>query len=179
VTADTTITLKVSSGKASETVPGVTGKTEEAAKAALSAKGFAAKVTTEYSSSVAQGNVIRQSPSEGTAAESGSTVTIVVSLGQENVKVPSVTGSSYDSAKSLIESYGLKVSRGEDQYSSTVSSGTVISTSPASGTSVAPGTTVTITVSKGPEPQPEEPEESEGSGSFGDYGDEGDITPEE
>jgi serine/threonine-protein kinase len=180
VTADTTITLKVSSGKASETVPGVTGKTEEQAKAALIAKGFSAKVTTEYSSSVSQGNVIRQSPSEGTAAESGSTVTIVVSLGQENVKVPSVTGSSYDSAKSLIESYGLSVSRGEDQYSSTVASGTVISTNPAAGTSVSPGTSETVTVSKGPEPAAPDDGSSEGDGvgNFGDYGDTGDI-PEE
>jgi serine/threonine-protein kinase len=40
------------------------------------------------------------------------------------------------------------------EFSATVPSGTIISTSPAAGTSVAEGTMVTVRVSKGPEPSP-------------------------
>ncbi|MCR4956846.1 MAG: Stk1 family PASTA domain-containing Ser/Thr kinase [Lachnospiraceae bacterium] len=77
-----TITVTVSRGEEAVDVPNVVGKTESAAKSALVAAGFTVKTKTEYSDSVAEGKVISQSPSK--TAESGATVTIVVSLGQKS-----------------------------------------------------------------------------------------------
>lgn len=61
-------------------------------------------------------------------------------------------GTSQAAAIALIEAEGL-VASVLTAYSSTIPAGEVISQSPAAGTSVAPGSTVTITVSLGEAPQ--------------------------
>ncbi len=76
-----TITITVSSGAASVEVPNVVGKTESDAGAALEKAGFKYDVQPESSSTVAKGNVIRQSPSSGASAKKGDTITIFVSKG--------------------------------------------------------------------------------------------------
>ena len=73
-----TVTITVSTGPASVSVPNVVGYDEASAEAALKNAGFGVSVTTEQSSSVAKGKVISQS---ATSATSGSTITIVVSSG--------------------------------------------------------------------------------------------------
>ncbi|MCR5526452.1 MAG: protein kinase [Lachnospiraceae bacterium] len=68
------------------TVPNIVGMTETAAKTALTASGLSFEsITEEYSSSVAAGVVISQSPSAGTTAADGSGVNFVISLGEESV----------------------------------------------------------------------------------------------
>jgi serine/threonine-protein kinase len=79
-----------------------------------------------------------------------STVTIVISQGKQSVTVPSVTGQSQESATSTLSSAGLNV-KAESAYSDKVAAGQVISQSIASGKMVPAGTTITITVSLGPE----------------------------
>jgi len=66
------------------------------------------------------------------------------------VTVPSVLGSSEKDAKSALEAKGLKYSV-KTAYSDTVAEGLVISQSVSEGKIVPAGTTVTITVSLGPE----------------------------
>ena len=82
----------------------------------------------------------------------GSTIRLTVAAVEESktVTVPSVAGKSYDEAVSLLEDVGLRVDR-EEQYSDSVSSGNVISSSPSSGEEVEEGSTVTLVVSKGAE----------------------------
>ncbi|SFK97040.1 serine/threonine protein kinase [Lachnospiraceae bacterium KH1T2] len=68
------------------TVPNIVGMTETAAKTALTASGLSFEsITEEYSSTVAAGVVISQSPQAGTTAADGSGVNFVISLGQESV----------------------------------------------------------------------------------------------
>ncbi len=76
-----TITITVSTGAASVEVPNVVGKTESDAGAALEKAGFKYDVQPESSSTVAKGTVIRQSPSSGSSAKKGDTITIFVSKG--------------------------------------------------------------------------------------------------
>ena len=130
-------------------VPNVVGKLEKDASAVLTSAGFKVSKTYKYDDSVDAGKVISQSPSGGNAKE-GSTVTIVVSQGKQSVKVPGVVGKSQSKAAAALEAAGLKVSV-KEAYSDTVKAGEVISQSVAADKIVPPDTTVTITVSIGPE----------------------------
>ena len=76
-----TITITVSSGASSVQVPSVVGKTESDAGSTLEKAGFKYDIQRESSSTVAKGNVIRQSPSSGSSAKKGDTITIYVSTG--------------------------------------------------------------------------------------------------
>ncbi len=82
-----TITITVSTGAASVEVPNVVGKTESDAGAALEKAGFKYDVQPESSSTVAKGTVIRQSPSSGSSAKKGDTITIFVSKGSASDSV--------------------------------------------------------------------------------------------
>ena len=95
-----------------------------------------------------EGQVISQNPSSGTRVEAGSTVTITVSAGAEQVSVPNVVNFPRASATSTLRNAGFEV-QVEEQSSPTVTSGYVISQNP-SGVTAAEGSTVTIIVSTGP-----------------------------
>ena len=78
------ISVVISTGKAaaSKTVPNLVGLTEIAAKAALAATDISfGEVTEEYSSTVAAGIVISQTPTSGTTVDGNTTVSFVVSKG--------------------------------------------------------------------------------------------------
>ena len=130
-------------------VPNVVGKLEKDASSTLSAAGFKVSKTYKYDDSVDAGKVVSQSPRGGNAQE-GSTVTIVISQGKKSSTVPSVQGHSKKDAQAALQKAGLKVAV-KEEYSDSVKAGQVILQSVASGKIVPADTTVTITVSKGPE----------------------------
>lgn len=132
------------------TVPNVAGKSQSDASSILTNAGLKVSVNESYSSTVAAGKVISQSPASGNSVDKNSTVTITVSKGVQKVTVPNVAGKSQSIAESTLKNTGLKVSVNES-YSNTVAAGNVISQSPSSGSSVNKNSTVTITVSKGAE----------------------------
>jgi LPXTG-motif cell wall-anchored protein len=68
------------------------------------------------------------------------------------VNVPSVKGQTKASAQSELEGAGLALGSVGSAYSSSVTAGLVLSQSPAAGADVAPGTAVSLTLSKGPAP---------------------------
>ena len=151
-TSSTVVTLTVSRGTQTVSVPSVTGMTKKKAKSTLKSAGLTVGTITEkYSSTVEAGKVISQSVSAGSTVEEGTTVNLVISLGEETtyVTVPSVTGKSISSAQSTLSNYGLSCTYTEE-YSDTVEAGVVISQSVSSGTSVESGTTITLVVSLGP-----------------------------
>jgi serine/threonine-protein kinase len=86
-----TVTITVSTGPASVSVPNVVGYDESSAETALKNAGFDVSVTTEQSSTVAKGKVIKQS---ATSATSGSTITIVVSSGPGSNSTNNSNGNS-------------------------------------------------------------------------------------
>ncbi|TLZ33700.1 MAG: PASTA domain-containing protein, partial [Gammaproteobacteria bacterium] len=140
-------------------VPNVVGQTQAAATSAITSAGLTrGAVTQQSSSTVASGNVISQSPAAGTSVAKGSAVNLVVSSGAPAptpVAVPNVVGQTQAAAASAITSAGLTRGAVTQQSSSTVASGSVISQSPAAGTSVAKGSAVNLVVSSGaPAPTP-------------------------
>lgn len=130
-------------------VPSVIGKTKSSAKSTLESAGFS--VTFEYgdyNDSVAADVVTAQSPSAKNKAAKGSTVTVTLSPGQKPITVPNVVGASQSHAERALAGAGLKYTYADSQYSDTVPAGNVISQT-KSGETVAAGTTITLTLSKG------------------------------
>ncbi len=130
-------------------IPRVIGKTKSSAKSTLESAGFS--VTFEYgdyNDSVAADVVTAQSPSAKKQAAKGSTVTVTLSPGQKPITVPNVVGASQSQAESALAGAGLKYTYADSQYSDTVPAGSVISQT-KSGETVAAGTTITLTLSKG------------------------------
>lgn len=132
------------------TVPDLSNKTQDEAKAALKKLRLGVNVQTGTSDDVPEGQVYDQSPAAGTKVDVHTQVTIYISSGKETFSLDDVTGMQYQQAQAQLENDGLVVSL-EFDYSDSVGSDKVISTSPKAGSQVAKGDTVTITASKGKE----------------------------
>lgn len=148
----TTIYVTVSTGPEAKeiTVPDVVGDSSDSAMSTLEGKGFVVKREFKYDSSVAEGKVIDQSPSSGSTAKEGDTVTIYVSQGTESAKVPNVEGKSQADAQTALGDAGLNIGNISEEYSDSVDAGNVISQSVSSGKYVDKGTKVDLVISKGP-----------------------------
>lgn len=132
------------------TVPKVEGMTKDDAIKALNEVGLGYRAVVQSSNTVAEGTVISQGTAAGKKVDKNTQIIITVSGGKEvkNTTVPTVTGKTEDEARSLLEADGFTVDV-DYQYSSTVENGKVIKASPSG--SVAQGSTITITVSRGKE----------------------------
>ncbi|MDY6795388.1 MAG: PBP1A family penicillin-binding protein [Actinomycetota bacterium] len=129
-------------------VPSVVGMSESGARSAIQATGLSPSVSYAYSSSVAKGTVISQSPLGGTTVNSGSAVSISVSQGSPpQSSVPNVVGMAETSAKETLSASGFTY---KVVYSPADESqvGLVISQFPGGGASAGPGSQVIITVGK-------------------------------
>lgn len=150
-TGSTTSGTTTTTTSSKVTVPPVVGKDENAAKSAITTAGLTVGTVSEASSdTVESGLVISQSPSANSETESGGKVNIVLSSGPNKKKVTDVIGHESSRAQSELAGDGFKVEV-KETYSNDMRAGLVVSTSPDRGTYVQPGSTVTITVSKGRE----------------------------
>ena len=129
VAKSTTVTIVISQGEQAIKVPSVVGKTQTDAQNTLANQNLKYNVTTDYSDSVAEGQIISQSIDAGKTVAPGTTVTIVVSLGKKTVYYKTSKTVNMDGATSAT-------------YVLTGNNGTVY----ASGTSAVDGT-VTVTAS--------------------------------
>lgn len=152
-----TVIYQLSKGIESIEVPDVVGQDQYTAADTLQKKNFVVEEAYEYNSYTSAGYVIRQSLT-GTA-DKGSTITITISLGVEEVEVPYVEGYSESDATATLQNAGFYVSVNYEQSSYT-DAGYVISQSNSGSASV--GSTVTITVSTGA-PEPEATPETSGT----------------
>ena len=135
------------SSTGSTTVPNVLGQTAAQASSTLTGDGFQVKQTLQNNPGGTPGQVFNTTPAAGTNAAKGSTVTIFVTKGGQ-VKVPDVRNQNYNQASQTLTSKGLAV-QVQNQASNSAQPGTVIDESPAPGSQVPTGTTVTLTVSSG------------------------------
>jgi len=142
------VTIYVSTGPPQTEVPKVVGQSLDDALAELQDAKLKSK-TVRVDSAKPEGIVVAQKPGSGAKVDEGSVVTLNVSKGPQPVSVPNVVGMSFDSASSTLQAQGLSVARGADVESDQPAN-TVVDQSPAAGTSVAPGTSITLRVSKGP-----------------------------
>ncbi|MCM6763207.1 Stk1 family PASTA domain-containing Ser/Thr kinase [Rathayibacter sp. ZW T2_19] len=149
---DSVVTLVVSSGPRQLEVPALAGLTEEEATAAITGAPFVVGETTRvFDSDVEAGRVISASLPDGaelpaTLSEQ-STIAMTVSLGA----IPNVVGLSVDEATAAAKAAGLALDRSGDDWSDTVPAGVVlIQANPEAPATT--GGTISVVVSKGPEP---------------------------
>jgi serine/threonine protein kinase/beta-lactam-binding protein with PASTA domain len=138
-----TVTVVTSKGHAPVPIPAVTasGATYATAAAALSGAGFVPAQNNQYSPTVPTGQVISTTPDASAGPEPfGSKVVVNISLGPQPVIIPNESGQSVTAATTALSGLGLKVSGPYGPAGAT----TVLSTDPAAGTSVQPGTTVNL-----------------------------------
>ncbi len=134
------------------TVPNVLGQTQAAASLAISGAGLTVgTVTQAYSATVASDSVVSQMPAAGAEVDSGTVVSLVVSLGAAPVSVPNVVGQAQATAQTMLIGANLTVGAVTEAYHATAPTGDVISQNPAAGASVSPGSPVALTVSRGPQ----------------------------
>jgi beta-lactam-binding protein with PASTA domain/predicted Ser/Thr protein kinase len=143
------VTLTVSSGPGSAKVPSTAGLTSAEAEEKLKEAGFDAKVESVHSKDVEEGLVLKSEPSGGETATKGSTVTLKVSSGPKLAKVPVVVGSQRSLAVQQIRGRGFTPS--VEEVESKQPEGQVIRQAPSAGSQLPPGSTVSISVSKGEE----------------------------
>ena len=118
-------------------------------------------ISERHDPDVEKNHVISQTPPEGTELEKGDTVTIVISLGPEELSVPNLLGFALKDAKKILEKDGLVLGSVSYDYSEIYKEGTVINQSPIAGAgSIKKGDTVNVVVSKGQKPE-EKPNEEE------------------
>jgi eukaryotic-like serine/threonine-protein kinase len=136
-------------------VPQVQNEPEAQAVEQIRAAHLVPHVQRMPSSSVRKGYVINTNPPFGNQEPANTVVIVQVSTGPKKVKVPSVTNQTQTQAQTTLTNDGLTTSVKTDP-NSTQPEGTVVKQSPAAGTSVNPGATVTITVSGGGVKVPDE-----------------------
>lgn len=134
---------------AGKAVPDLINVAYDRAEAALDDLGLVAKRVDEPNGDITEGNVTRTDPAAGTVMAAGQVVTVFVSTGMEQSEVPDLNGKSEADARAAIEAAGLKVGAVNSANNASLEAGVVISASPAAGSIVAKGSTVSLVVATG------------------------------
>jgi membrane peptidoglycan carboxypeptidase len=129
-------------------IPNVVGKTQAQAATVLRNAHFV-PVAQPIDDAAPKGTVVSQSPSGGSSAELGTSVTIDVSTGKPATKaVPTVTGLALADAKAALTKRGFAVVIKNTVVTNPVKVGVILAQSPGGGTQAQQGSTVTITVGR-------------------------------
>ena len=149
-TKGTIITLYISSGM-TKIPDNLVGQSKDSVIEQLNKAGIGTvNVENEYSDSVDSGSVTRLDPGSGSTVELGTSVTIWVSLGKQQVSVPSVLHMTLSSAKSVLTNNGFQVT----VNGSTDDDAIVTGMSPEGGSQADSGATITLTTESASSPSP-------------------------
>jgi len=148
VARESRVSIVVSSGRPAQALENVEGLSAEAAVKKLRKAGFKASTQATPSATVPAGKVVSTNPTAGTELGLGSPVTVLVSSGPAQVHVPGVTGQTRAAAEAAITAAGLAVGTVTQQSSESQTAGTVLSQSPAAGSSLRSGASVNLTVAQ-------------------------------
>ena len=137
-------------------VPQVVGLSIEQAQARLESAGLAVRLGEgNYSVHYAQGEISRAQPAAGTTLRTGSTVTLIPSLGPPPVPVPDLMNMTIAQAKAALAKAHLSLDPTiTRECSDQIAIGRVISQSAPAPGEAPRGSAIAITVSKGPAPVP-------------------------
>ena len=157
-----TITVNVSKGSKAGMVPNVVGMMEGDVNGFLANYGYSVGNVKEITDPAEAGKVLRQDPVAGTPLDKESKINIEISdgKGKEKGTVPSVTRLTLKEAKKAITGAGFKVGNIDYEYDNNIGKGYVTYQQYQANSLLDKGTSIDISVSKGPEPEPEpaEPE---------------------
>jgi serine/threonine-protein kinase len=144
------VRVVVSGGPGAASLIDVSELTATEAIAKLKKAGFEPTTKKQTSATVPAGRVIGTEPSANTEVQEGSPVTVLVSSGPAPVRVPDVTGQQLSAAEATLTNAELAVGAVTQRVTSSASPGTVLSQSPATGSSVHAGDKVELTVAQAP-----------------------------
>jgi len=132
-------------------VPNLTGASLEEAQKLAHDRGLLVEVISPgvFSSSVPPGTIGAQEPPPGFHVKSGSTVSVRLSLGSEQVAVPVLAGDSLQAAISLLDGEGLHPGR-RVTVRGQAAADSVLASRPGPGTRVAPGSDVDLLLNIAP-----------------------------
>lgn len=148
VKEDASIDIFVSSGPKMLTLDNYVGQSYTKAAAELRAQGVTVKKQNQSSSDVPTGTVMSQSLESGSKVEpKKATITFTVSAGQRSVELADLVGRTKSDVQAYASEQSLNVSFNY-QYSDK-DKDTVIDQSPAAGSIVKEGTSITVTLSRG------------------------------
>lgn len=136
-------------------VPGqLAGKKVDEVTSQLQDSDLKAEPKEVFDDTVPAGQVIGTEPVSGSELAPDSTVTVVVSKGEEKFAVPELEGLSSDEAKAALKEAHLAVGDVSEEYSDTVDNDAVISASEKPGKKLSKGEKIDLVVSKGVAPIP-------------------------
>ena len=131
-------------------IPDVVGQELNSAVQQIQDVGADVQVKEVSSDDYAQGLIIMQVPEAGETIRKGTDVVqLLVSTGPRKMEMPSLTGSPYSEAVSLLKSMGINMITLERSVSGDFALDSVISTQPAAGSMVDRDTEVTLNISGG------------------------------
>ncbi|MET8773716.1 Stk1 family PASTA domain-containing Ser/Thr kinase [Nocardia sp. NPDC050713] len=134
------------------TVPDLSNKSLAQAQDALEKLGFTVAIQQKQDSKVADGNVIATQPLGGSRIDEGSTVTLQVSTGPDQVPVPRLDGLTLQQAEQELNSLGLRMDPNVVRKESSAQDlDKVIGTEPAAGARVDVDQAIVVWLGKGPE----------------------------
>ncbi len=146
-----TVQIKVSQSDETVLLPDVRGLQEAEAIARLEAIGLRVDRVLEASEQFDPGIVIGMTPEPNQDVNSDALITLKVSTGPAEVKVPNVEGLTLENATAQLEAFGLPAPQFRRESSSTVDEGLVIRSDPQAGTAVSIDRQVILYISSGPE----------------------------
>jgi len=146
------VTLAVSAGQATATVPEVSGTTQQQAQIAIENAGFTFGSISQQTSDQPRGAVIGSNPPAGTSLELPATVSITLSQGPSTIQLPDLTGRTFADARSALEQLGLHLGGTVRDTSSFMPENTVLGQVPSPGATVSAGSSVNLRVSRFPPP---------------------------
>ena len=133
-------------------VPDVVNQPLELAEEILESRGFVVgRIEESFSDEIEPGRVIEQRPAADTLVEEGSTIDLVISVGEERSAVPDIIGLTEEEALQLIREAGLVRGQVDREFDPDVPEGRVISSNPAAGEEVPAGSQVSYVISRGEE----------------------------
>jgi serine/threonine-protein kinase len=144
-----TLGVNMFGGSPARQIPDLRGKSEDVAVRTLQDRGFKTTVERQEDSSVAKDLVIGTEPAANEAASEGDEITINVSEGPKQVKVPSVANMTPDQAEDTLKAAGFDKLKPTDTPHPTVPKGTVSGTNPPANQTTAVTTEIVILVSSG------------------------------
>lgn len=131
-----------------QTLPSVIGKTRGEARKQLTQMGFEVKIVNTINEEVEKDKVFSQDPEAGTKLRKGNTVTLEISAGVGEEKVPNVSGKTLTDASLALEDVGFTL-KATDEFSDSIETGKAIRSAPKAGTKQKRGSTIEVFFSKG------------------------------
>lgn len=130
------------------------GKDLDKVTSQIEGTGLEAQPKEVFDASVPAGVVIGTEPVGGSELAPDSTVTVVVSKGEEKFAVPKLKGLSADDAEAALKKAHLALGKVDEEYSDSVDKDVVISASEKSGEKLSQDSKIDLVVSKGVKPIP-------------------------